>query len=76
MANAYGPTVGPWEVEDGGGGTRYVCLGGESPSERSTFTYMSRESPRELSGSQASRRDGETPLFFEVEEDDDVGRSS
>lgn len=37
---------------------------------------MSRESPRELSGSHASRRDGETPLFFEAEEDDDVGRSS
>lgn len=37
---------------------------------------MSCESPRELSGSHASRRDGATVLFFEAEEDDDVGRSS
>lgn len=76
MANAYGPTVGLCEVVVGGGGTRYDCFGGESPSERSTLTYMSRESPRELSGSHASKRDGATVLFLEAEEDDDAGRSS
>jgi hypothetical protein len=57
----------------GGGGTRYDCFGGESPSERSTFTYVSRASPRECSGSQARRSDA-AMFAFEVEEEEDVGR--
>jgi hypothetical protein len=59
----------------GGGGTRYDCLGGESPSLKSTFTYVFRASPREDSGSHAKRR--EAAVFslasFDVEE---VGRES
>lgn len=57
----------------GGGGTRYVCLGGESPSDRSTFTYMSFESPRECSGSHANRRES-ADLDLEVVDEEVVGR--
>lgn len=59
----------------GGGGTRYDCLGGLSPSERSTFTYMFKASPSECSGSHARRRDS---AFFDFEDldEEDVGRES
>ncbi len=60
----------------GGGGTRYDCLGGESPSARSTFTYVSRASPRECSGSHARSRDAAVLVFAEVEDEEDVGRES
>jgi hypothetical protein len=50
-------------------------LGGESPSAKSTLTYMFRASPREDSGSQARRRDAAALDFAEVEEED-VGRES
>ncbi len=59
----------------GGGGTRYDCFGGESPSAMSTLTYVSRASPRECSGSQARRREAATFDFADVEEED-VGRES
>jgi hypothetical protein len=59
----------------GGGGTRYDCFGGESPSERSTLTYGSRASPRECSGSQARRREAAVFERADVEEED-VGRES
>jgi len=64
-----------WIVVVGGGGTRYDCLGGDSPSERSTFTYMSKASPRECSGSHAKRSEA-AALDFEVVEEDEVGRES
>lgn len=54
----------------GGGGTRYDCLGGESPSDRSTLTYVLRASPRVDSGSHASRRE-EDIRDCEVEEEDE-----
>ena len=57
-------------VDVGGGGTRYDCFGGESPSARSTFTYVLRVSPREDSGSQARRRDAAVLAFAEVEEEE------
>lgn len=56
-----------WAVVVGGGGTRYDCLGGESPSERSTLTYVSLASPRLDSGSHASRRDADAAEFELVE---------
>jgi len=59
----------------GGGGTRYDCFGGESPSERSTFTYMSLASPRECSGSQARRREAALLAFVLVVEEEVVGLS-
>lgn len=59
----------------GGGGTRYDCFSGESPSDRSTLTYISRASPRECSGSHASRSDAAV-LSLEVVEEEDVGRDS
>jgi hypothetical protein len=61
----------------GGGGTRYDCLGGESPSERSTFTYVSKASPKECSGNQAKSSEAAV-LAFESEavEEEVVGRSS
>jgi hypothetical protein len=59
----------------GGGGTRYDCLGGESPSARSTLTYVSNESPRECSGSQARRRE-DAVLDLDVVDEEDVGRES
>lgn len=59
----------------GGGGTRYDCLGGESPSERSTLTYVFRASPREDSGSHAKRSEAEV-LDLELVEEEDVGRES
>lgn len=59
----------------GGGGTRYDCLGGLSPSERSTFTYVFSASPNEDSGSHARRSEAAFFDFAEVEEDD-VGRES
>lgn len=59
----------------GGGGTRYDCFGGESPSDRSTFTYISRASPREFSGSHASRREAAV-LVLEGVEEEDGGRES
>jgi hypothetical protein len=59
----------------GGGGTRYDCFGGESPSESSTLTYRSLASPRECSGSQARRREDER-RDFEVLESEEVGRDS
>jgi hypothetical protein len=65
-----------YAVEVGGGGTRYDCLGGESPSDRSTFTYVSRASPRELSGSHASRREAAVLDFEVVEEEEETGRES
>jgi hypothetical protein len=59
----------------GGSGTRYDCLGGLSPSERSTLTYVFRASPKEDSGSHARRREA---AFFDFPEfdDEDVGRDS
>ena len=59
----------------GGGGTKKVCLGGLSPSDKSTFTYVFRESPREDSGSHASSKEAAVLDFADVEEDD-VGRES
>ena len=59
----------------GGGGTRYDCFGGESPSARSTLTYVSRASPRECSGSHARSR--EAAVFERADvEDEEVGRES
>ena len=52
----------------GGGGTRGVCLGGEEDSVRSTLRYVSSESPREDSGSQARRK--------EEALEEEVGRSA
>jgi len=60
----------------GGGGTRYVCFGGESPSDKSTFMYMFNASPRECSGSQARRSEAAVLDFAEVVEEEDVGRES
>jgi hypothetical protein len=54
----------------GGGGTRYDCLGGESPSERSTFTYVFSASPREDSGSQARRREAAALDLADVDEEE------
>lgn len=71
-AKAYAP-VAPWALVVGGGGTRYVCLGGEDESERSTLTYVSYASPREDSGTHARRRDD--AWTFRVE-DELVGRAS
>ena len=59
----------------GGGGTRYDCLGGESPSESSTFTYRLWASPRECSGSHANSKEDDVTDFDLVEEDE-VGRES
>ena len=50
-------------------------MGGLSPSERSTFTYVLRASPREDSGSHARRREAAALDFVDVEEED-VGRES
>ena len=60
----------------GGGGTRYDCLGGSSPSERSTFTYVLRASPREDSGSHARSSEAAALDFVDVEEEEEVGRES
>lgn len=49
-------------------------MGGESPSQRSTLTYMLAESPSADSGTQASRRSDE-PGAIDSWEDDEVGRS-
>ena len=57
----------------GGGGTRGVCLRGEDDSARSTFVYVSSESPREDSGSQARRKDEALVVLVE---DEEVGRSA
>jgi len=57
----------------GGGGTRYDCFGGESPSDSSTLTYIPCTSPRECSGSHARSRDDEAGVF-EFLEDEEVGR--
>lgn len=59
----------------GGGGTRYDCLGGESPSERSTFTYVFRASPRDDSGSHARSKEAAVLDFASLEEGE-VGRES
>lgn len=64
-----------WVVVVGGGGTRYDCFGGESPSARSTFTYVFKESPRDDSGSHARSKEAEV-LDFAFLEEDDVGRES
>lgn len=58
----------------GGGGTRYDCFGGDVLSLRSTFTYVSRASPRECSGSQAKRRE-EAAREAEVVDEEEVGRA-
>lgn len=58
----------------GGGGTRYDCRGGESPSERSTFTYVLRASPNEDSGSHARRREEAALFRASAVEEEDVGR--
>lgn len=58
----------------GGGGTRYDCLGGDSPSVRSTFTYVFRASPRDDSGSHARSKEAAALDFASLEED--VGRES
>lgn len=60
-----------WVVVVGGGGTRNDCLGGESPSLRSTFTYVFRASPKEDSGSHANRRlaEARSRASFEEEEE-------
>lgn len=58
----------------GGGGTRKDCLGGELPSQRSTFTYVFRASPREDSGSHASIRFAEARSRLSFDEEDDDGR--
>lgn len=66
-----------WVVVVGGGGTKYDCLGGESPSERSTFTYVSKASPKECSGSQARRSEAAVFAFeSDAVEEEVVGRSS
>ena len=57
----------------GGGGTRGVCLGGEDDSARSTLRYVSRESPRDVSGSQARRKEEALVLLAEEAE---VARSN
>lgn len=59
----------------GGGGTRYDCLGGESPSLRSTFTYVFKASPREDSGNQARRSEAAVLSLASLDEED-VGRES
>ena len=59
----------------GGGGTRYDCFGGVSPSARSTLTYVSLASPKECSGTQARRREAAVLAFADWEEED-VGRES
>lgn len=51
-------------------------MGGESPSERSTFTYIFSASPREDSGSQARRREAAALDFADVEEEEEEGRES
>lgn len=58
----------------GGGGTRKDCLGGESPSQRSTLTYVFRASPREDSGSHASRRFAEVRSRVSFVEEEEDGR--
>jgi hypothetical protein len=72
-AKAYVPMAELWVVVVGGGGTRYDCFGGDDESERSTFTYVSYESPKEDSGSQARSRFEAATLRAELEE---VGRAS
>lgn len=57
----------------GGGGTRYDCRGGESPSERSTFTYVFRASPSVDSGSHARRREEAALFRASAVEAEDVG---
>lgn len=52
---------------EGGGGTRYDCLGGDDESERSTLTYVSYASPREDSGIHARSRLGACMLLAEAE---------
>lgn len=59
----------------GGGGTRYDCFGGASPSARSTFTYVFKASPKEDSGSHAKRRE-EAALDLAFAESEEVGRES
>lgn len=56
----------------GGAGTRYDCFGGDDESERSTLTYVSYESPRVDSGTQARRSLFEATDWVDCEE---VGRS-
>ena len=70
-AKAYDPMVLACVVVVGGGGTRCVCLGGESESERSTLTYVSYASPRDDSGTHASRSEEE---LIVLEDEEDVGR--
>lgn len=72
-ANEYPPTEPLCVVTVGGGGTRYDCLGGESPSQRSTLTYMLAESPSAFSGTQANNKSDEFG-FVESVDDEDVGR--
>ena len=51
------PTELLWTVVVGGWGTKGVCFGGVEASDKSTLAYTSYASPKDDSGTQASRKD-------------------